>query len=70
MPDGNEKEKNETSGGTESFWSPGYKPDRYVEPDGTTVPLYDQVMIEETCRTQRFDPGEAADKRYWKKGGA
>jgi hypothetical protein len=45
------------SGEQEKFWDHHYKQGRYVNADGTTVPLYDQVLIEEGLRAVRFEPG-------------
>lgn len=56
MPD-NRRQGDDASGGIqEKFWGKGYDPKRFENPDGTTVPLYDQVLIEEDVRRRRFDP--------------
>lgn len=44
-----------TSGANEKFWDENYRADRYLNADGTMVPLWEQVEIEENCRRQRFD---------------
>ncbi len=63
MPDEDSENKTGTSGATEKFWDKNYKSDRYRNPDGTVVPLYDQILIEENCRMERFDPLDDAIKR-------
>lgn len=41
----------------ESFWDENYRPHRYRQDDGSMMSVIDQVLIEESIRSQRFDPG-------------
>lgn len=54
-PDGSRDRSADSSGAKkeEHFWDRDYKAQRYVNPDGTTVPLYDQIMIE----SSKFNSG-------------
>jgi len=58
-----QKEATGNSGAKEPFWDKNYQERRYLQEDGTTVPLYDQILTEAICNTQRFDPNEEDHKR-------
>ncbi len=66
MPE-SQKEKPNNNGVQEPFWGESYSPHRYRQDDGTTLPLYEQVLIEATCVKERFDPNEEDHRRALRK---